>query len=66
MQVAIEVSHTMQSFSGKNSFLGSAANLSDVYLYQPDLGGRVKKIDHVFYLLRSKVSKRTIRAHHIC
>jgi len=44
MQTAIEVSHAMQSFSGKNSFLRSAANLSDVYLYQPDLGGRVDKI----------------------
>jgi len=33
MQTAIEVSHAMQSFSGKNSFLRSAANLSDVHLY---------------------------------
>ena len=43
MQATIEVSHAMQSFSGKNSFLRSAANLSDVHLYQPDLGGGVEK-----------------------
>lgn len=43
MQMAIEISHAMQSFLGKNSFLGSAANLSNVHLHQPDPGGGVKK-----------------------
>ena len=63
MQVAIEVPNAMQSFSGKNSFLGSAANLSDIHLCQSDLSGGVEKIDHV--ILRLKVPNRTIRAHYI-
>ena len=50
MQMAIEISHAMQSFSGENSFLGSAANLSDVHLYQPDLGGGIKKNNPVILI----------------
>ncbi len=43
MQAAIEVSLAMQSFSGQNALFSPAAYLSDVYLYQPDLGGVVDK-----------------------
>ena len=43
MQAAIEVSLAMQSFSGQTALFSSAAYLSDVHLYQPDLSGRIKK-----------------------
>lgn len=44
MQVAIEVSHAMQSFSCKNIVLDTIMDVSNVHLYQPDLSGGVEKV----------------------